>query len=67
MINSGPLRTMDVFLSVVDALEFFSSIGVEISTADERFLIVWTSLGGFVMMLHSIAIACAVKAKSPVT
>lgn len=69
VINSGPLKTIEVLALEDTAIAFFSGSESEIGTASsrERAEIPLTVLGGFVMIPHSVAIACAVRAKSPVT
>lgn len=66
MINSGPLRTIELVGWGVgsDDLSIDEDEGAPSQESAET---VFTSLGGLVMMPHSAAMAWAVNAKSPVT
>ncbi len=69
MINSGPLRVIDVYVPCEageDVLVSFSENSF-VGMCRDRAVISSTKSGGLLIMPHSRAMACAVSLKSPVT
>ena len=70
VIISGPEITIDLQEGEEKSTTLFSSVEeseVEYASSRDRADMLLTIFGGLVIIPHSVAMACAVRAKSPVT